>query len=517
MVDRRELEKGWRYVGMMGGAQNADFVGHNYVMNVADAINELEQAINTYSGSAKANPQLGGEIAEEWIANTFNIKSIAAESTHRAFVEKSYKHASVDVSTNFGNEYSLKYFKYADQSVKAQTKNVIQNYQEYLYQAKANLTKSPMTFEEYLSRYGYANDMEELLMSVYKGQGRIIPSDQLEDGIRKLRQLIATESARGGDHRLANLRNYQETLQALSDRIKDTDGIESIPLSKEESHAIADLCKRGDFHPKDFGISLNSEISREYILNQALKGGITTAVVTLAIQFVPMILELISYLSKTKKLDPVQFKIAGLTALSSGSKGFIIGGLSCGIYTACRAGKLGTNLSHVRPGVIGTIAALAYNIMAESFLYVKGSLDTREYSYKMTRDLIISAASITGGCISLAALPIMNALSFVIGSMVGSVVASVTISVGERILLSFCEDTGLTLFGVVKQDYTLPEEFFKEMGLNLIQLNKIKLNTIKPSTVSLNIATPSYIRPKLVDIQILNRGVISFHTVGYIF
>lgn len=517
MIDRRELEKGWLYAGMIYGAQNADYIGHYYVMDVANAIDELERAINTYSGSAKANPQLGGEIAEEWVANTFNIKSIAAESTHRAFVEKSNKHASVDVSTNFGEEYSLKYLKYANQSVKAQTKNVIQNYHEYLYQAKTNMTKSPMTFEEYLSRYDYSNDMEELLMSVYKGQGRIIPSDQLEDGIRKLRQLIATESARGGDHRLANLRNYQETLQALSDRIKDTDGIESIPLSKEESHVIAELCKRGDFHPKDFGISLDSEISREYILNQALKGGTTAAVVTLAIQLVPTMLELISYLSKMKKIDPVQFKNVGLNALSVGSKGFIIGGLSCGIYTACRAGKLGVNLSHVRPGVIGTIAALTFNVMAESFQYAKGSLDTRKYRHIMTRDLMISAASITGGSISVVALPIMNALSFVIGSMVGSVIASITISAGERILLSFCEDTGFTLFGVVKQDYTLPENFFKEMGVNRIQLNRIKLNKVQPSTVSLHVASPSYIRPNLIDIQVLKRGVISFNTVGYIF
>ena len=517
MVGKKELENGWNYAGMLGGAQSANYVGHQYIMKVSKAISELEYAINSYGGSAKANPQLGGEIAEEWAAKTFNIRAVAAESAHRAFVEKSNRHASVDVSTNFGEEYSLKYLKYADQSVKAQAKNVIQNYNEYLSHARTNGTKTPMTFEEYLARYNYTNDLEDLLMSVYRGQGRIIPSDQLEEGIKKLRQLIATEAARGGDSRLLNLRNYQETLQALSDRIKDSNGIESIPLSKQESHAIAELCKTKDFHPEDFGITMDSEITYGYILNQALKGGITAAVVTLSIQLVPTVIEMISHLIKLKKIDPMQFKKYGFNSLSAGSKGFIIGGLSCGIYTASKIGKLGANLSYIHPGIIGAIAAITFNVMKESFDYAKGTIDSRQYRYKIARDLIISVSSIAGGAISLSALPIANALSFVIGSMVGSVIASMTISLSERILVSFCANTGFTLFGVVKQDYALPKDFFKGMGLNLLQLNRIKLNEAKLSTVSLNIATPSYIRPNQVNIRILKRGVISFHTVGYIF
>lgn len=358
MVDKEELERGWRYAGMMSGAQASDFVGHQYVIEVANAIDDLETAINSYTGSSKGIPQIGGEIAEEWVAKTFNIKAVAAESAHRAFVEKSKEHASVDVSTNFGEDYSLKFLKHADQSVKAQAKNVVQNYHEYLSQAKAHGTRNPMSFEEYLDRYGYTDDLEDLLMSVYRGQGRIIPSDQLEEGLRKLRQLIATESARGGDARLVNLRNYQETLQALSDRIKDGEGLESIPLTKEESHTIAELCKTDNFHPEDFGITLDSEITREYILNQALKGGINAAVITLAIQLVPELLNLITCLIKEKKIHSSEWKKYGLTILSAGAKGFIIGGLSCGIYTACKSGKLGVGLSNLQPGVAGTIVAL---------------------------------------------------------------------------------------------------------------------------------------------------------------
>ena len=514
MIDKRELERGWRYVGTMNGGEAAAFVGHEYVMKVASAIDDLESSINAYAGTAKGTPQLGGEIAEEWAAKTFNIRAVAAESAHRAFVEKSTKHASVDVSTNFGEDYSLKYMKCAEKSIKAQAKNVLQNYHEYLSQAKANGTRSPMTFEEYLARYGYTDDLEDILMSVYRGQGRIIPSDQLEEGMLKLRQLIATEAARGGENRLLNLQNYQGTLQALSDRIRDGDGIESIPLSKDESHAIAELCKTNNFRPEDFGITLDSEITKEYILNQSLKGGITAATVTIAIQMVPILLEIISILVKEKKLNSSQLKEFGVDTMSAGTKGFIIGGLSCGIYTACKVGKFGANLS--KASIIGTIVALAYNVMIESFDYTRGKEDVVEYKYTMTRDLIISGAAIAGGSLAVAVIPLANSLSFVIGSMLGSVMASVVFSYGEKFFVSFCANTGFTLFGLVKQDYKLSDDFFREMGLNLIDLRRIKPNEAKLSFVSLNRDCLSVVKPNTINIQILKRGLISFHTVGYI-
>ena len=516
-MNSKDLERGWNYVQGLEGAQIADFVGHVYIEKVTEAIEKMEQAINSYAGSQKGVPQLGGEIAEEWIAGTFNIRAVAAESAHRAVVEKSLEHASVDISTNFGEEYSLKYLKNADQSVKAQAKNVIQNYHEYLRQAKANGTKSPMTFEEYLTRYGYSDNLEDLLMSVYKGQGRIIPSDQFEDGLRKLRQLIATESARGGEARLANMKNYEETLRTLSDRIKDGKGVESVPLSKEESHVIAELCKSGDFKPEDFGITLNAEVTREYILNQALKGGITAAVITLALQLVPDVLALLSALIKGKKIKPNQLRDSGLHTISAGAKGFIVGGLSCGIYTACKAGKLGANLTKVEPGVIGTIVAISFNMMLETLDYECGKTDNLEYKYKITRDIIVSASSMAGGTISTAVLPVANALCFVIGSIIGSVTAAVAMSLSDRILVSLCVSTGFTLFGLVRQDYQMPDEILKGMGLNVIELERINphvstFSISKPNTVSFSVSKPNY-----VDIKILKRGIIAFHTVGYVF
>ena len=90
-------------------------------------------------------------------------------------------------------------------------------------------------------------------------------------------------------------------------------------------------------------------------------------------------------------------------------------------------------------------------------------------------------------------------------------------SISDRILVSLCVSTGFTLFGLVRQDYQLPDEILKDMGLNVIELERINphvstFSISKPNTVTFSVSKPNY-----VDIQILKRGIIAFHTVGYVF
>lgn len=46
---------------------------------------------------------------QKWHAHTFNIDAIRQGSEHRAWTLQENGYASVDVATNFGKEYSLKY------------------------------------------------------------------------------------------------------------------------------------------------------------------------------------------------------------------------------------------------------------------------------------------------------------------------------------------------------------------------------------------------------------------------
>ena len=101
MIESPDFRKGWQYASELQGAQLATNVGKQYIDSVVAEIEKLSNNINSYSGSKQTNAVLGGFIAEEWQAGTFNINAIAAESAQKAFVEKSTEQATVDVSNTF--------------------------------------------------------------------------------------------------------------------------------------------------------------------------------------------------------------------------------------------------------------------------------------------------------------------------------------------------------------------------------------------------------------------------------
>ena len=79
----------------------------------------------------------------------------------------------------------------------------------------------------------------------------MVPSDQIEKLRQLLKEKIATESARRPE--LAE--RYQDTLDKLTDRVRDSEGNESIPLSNDDAKEIAELAKEGDFDPAEYGIT----------------------------------------------------------------------------------------------------------------------------------------------------------------------------------------------------------------------------------------------------------------------
>ena len=91
--------------------QGADFGAARaaYVESVESQISELEKSINAFFGDHTPVKQLKGDIAEFWHAGTFNVNAAINESANRATVERSTDFASVDVSSNFGVDYGLKY------------------------------------------------------------------------------------------------------------------------------------------------------------------------------------------------------------------------------------------------------------------------------------------------------------------------------------------------------------------------------------------------------------------------
>lgn len=507
------MKEGWEFAAKTQGSQYGAQIAGEYVNGVQDAIEQLEKDMHDKMGTKESVDTLKGFIAEYWHADTFNIDAALKGSASRAIIERSTEAASVDVSTNFGMNYSMKYYATGADSAKQQATNVIQAYHKYLHKSK---TDNPMTFEEYIAKNNYPDDMQTLLMSVYQGQGRIIPTDQLQDAIEYLERKIATEAAKGSSNRSALLDGYMETLSQLKDKIEDRTGVESIPLTKAEAEAIAALCKTGDFKPEDFGFKLGELITNEYIMAQALKAGYTSAVITLVLQIGPEIYRAIDYLVKNGEIDVEQLKATGLKAISASAEGFIRGSVSASLTIACQAGKLGASFISVSPGMVGTFTAIVMDTMKNGYDVARGKMEPHEMAITLSKELVISSASIAGGTVGQALLPELPVLGYMLGSFVGSVVASVSLNIGEKTILSFCADTGYSFFGLVEQNYELPKEVIDRLGAEVATMSRIEINRASEKRAQINRASIHRAKYNTLDVMVLRRGVVGVNKIGYV-
>lgn len=545
-----EVKAGWDFTSKQMGAVSGAGVGSQYISEVDAAIEKLVKDMQELGSSSLGEKQLKGFVAEYWHADTFNIDAALKGSANRAFVDGSTEHASVDISTNFGKSYSSKYLRSYDESVKAQAKNVIRAYHEYLSKPRKG---EPIPFEKYLEQYGYTKDLNlkklvedyqkfitenssdksvtleqfirihsgeydiaSLLTSVYSGQERLIPTDQLEDAIKYLKREIAKESGKETSNRAANMANYLETLEKLADRISDDAGTESIALTKEEAEAIAALIKEGEFKPEDFGISLNDLITSEYILNQALKAGYTSAVITLVMQLTPEIIKSVYLLIKYHEIDIEQAKELGKITLSASAEGFLRGSIASALTIACQAEKLGKTFANVSPNVIGALTTICLDVVKDSIMVAAGKMTAREMGTNITKEILISSAALAAGTVGQAILPELPVLGYMLGSLIGSCMASVVLNISERYLISFCIDTGFTCFGLVEQDYTLPAEILREIGFDITELDYVIFNNISINTVEVSRVRLNTMELNTVDFIKVRRGIIGINKIGYV-
>lgn len=504
------FQNGWQYYLKTATAGMAAKAGQDYCINV-------EQAIETFTDDmhkmVQEHGNLGigqckGFVAEAWHAGTFNINAALKGSTHRAFVDKSNNLGSVDVSTNFGADYSMKYLRNAKASVNAQAKNYYDNYYEYLRRPRKC---EPMSFEEYLHKYEIENNPEELLKSVYSGQYRVIPRDQLEEAIKYLEALKKIEEGKDGANRALVYENYAETLRKLTDRISDDEGVESIPLEKECAEIIVELCREG----KDFEIDISQLITTDYILQQALKAGYTAAVMSLVMEIAPQVCEAIMLLVKNGEIDPEQLKEIGLSAVRGPALGFIRGYVSCALTIACNSGKLGPQFVGVQGNVVAAITVLVMDTVKNAFLVVAGKMSAREMSVKTEDAAIISIGALIGGSIGTTLLPQLAVLGYMVGSFVGSVIGTIVAEGKNAIIMALCANTGITLFGLVDQDYSLSKEMIDALGLSVVSLEHVELTHTALKHNELKHTELNRTERKHLDVVCLRRGVIGIRRIGY--
>lgn len=500
--------EGYLFFEKNSGSYAAAAMGDSYVREVESGIEILRDDLNAFEGFKTGTEALKGDIAEFWHSDTFNIDAIVKNSKSRTYVDRSHDFASADITSNFGENYGLKYYKTGADSAKQQAKSIFERFKEYQFQGGKD------SLEDFLSKRGF-DDVDTILNDpIYNGQIRIIPKDQLNDAIEWLKRKINEEASK----RPEQVNRYREALSRLDDKLKDNQGAESIALSKAEAEQLARLAKEGNITEKvlkELGVSPDELIKYEYILQQACKAGLTAATISVVLKIAPEIYKTISYLIKTGELDGSQFKKIGFAALEGGAEGFVRGSVSAAITTACKTGLLGESLKKVDPSVVGAVTVVAMNTMRNSFNVATGKMESRELAGELIKDMLVSACSLVGGGISQACIEI-PVLGYLIGSFVGSVVGSFAYGAGYSAVLSFCVKTGFTMFGLVDQNYEIPDEVMEYVGFEVFRFEEFSFEEFSFDEFGFEEFSFDEFELDSLSIGVLRRGVIGVQQIGYI-
>ena len=212
MQTKSEAQQGWEFAAAIMGADVGAHMGTEYVSAVEEAIKQLEDNINNHQYRNLGIGQLQGYMLEEWEAGTFNVDAVAADSADRAVVLHSTAKDSVDIHLKSGTDYSAKSYGTAEQTARAQ--------------ARFN----PDT--------GQAS---------YQGQGRLVPSDQLDTA----KQTAHREALRNEPIREDVSKAYGETESKLTDRLANDEGVESRSASRKDLEKMAKESKKQEFKACD--------------------------------------------------------------------------------------------------------------------------------------------------------------------------------------------------------------------------------------------------------------------------
>jgi len=476
--------EGYNYIKNNGGAFAAAIGGADvadYVDTVEAEIQKLTDDINQFQGTGKAIDFLKGDVAEFWHADTHNIDAAINKSSLRMEVPRSTELGSVDVQLEGGgNINSLKYYKDGASSAKAQ--------------AQSSLEGSH-------GRSGSSTD------PLYSGQYRIIPADQIADAETFLKRKIAEESVK----RPEQVQRYQETLDMLRDRVTDYEGNESIPLTESESRMIAELAKEGGATEDLPGLeAFKKEMLKQSVMD-ICKAGLTAATISLVLKTAPEIFAAIDQLIKKGELDEGQFRAIGASALTGSSEGFVRGSVSASIMACLKHAKIDVN-----PAVVGAITVVAFDTMKNAYLVSVGKKTRQELANDLVKEIYVSTCALVAGGLTQGVTPNLPVLGYMLGSFVGSTIGSLTYDFGYKKALSFCVDTGFTMFGLVEQDYTLPDEIVKKIGVDVLDYETFDVETFEPETFEIETFAPETFEPESLDIVYLRRGVIGVSKIGYI-
>ena len=461
------------------------------IQNMLDSLN------SDVCGSKKRLGNLQGDMAEYYFARVFNLKAKASGSLYRADVLRSTELGSVDVviyKTDVqGNAipgtatpYSLKYYKSGKGAASQQARSFGGEYRAALsrkMKTDSSITPESYTFDDFLKERNLDNKgiCEETLL--YGDQIRLIPKAKMTSVKKSLEDLIKKET--NAERR----QNLQKVYDLITDVMNSPDGkVGDIKLTRTKSEEIARAARKGNLDMDKLGLGFDDILTNKIIWKKSLKTGYISACISLAIDLAPQLIDIIQQLIEKGFINEGSFDLEG--GLNDAASSFVVGTLTSAITFHASRESL---LSSITPEMISFMVMMCYTSIATTIKGYKNNLSGNVIASQLIQNGYVLTwtyvgASLIGpeiaqgigkgigyligeaiGTVGNIAIPIVSQL---LGTLIGAVIGGLSYKWLYNLNISLCVENGYTFFGLVKQDYTIPEPLHKFLISDCINLKK---------------------------------------------
>lgn len=526
------LEKGKGVIGSDSAAKLCSEV-KIYIQETLKALN------SDVLGSKKRIGNLQGDMAEYYFAEIFNLKAKAIGSPYRAAVPRSTELGSIDIviykTDSSGNAipgystpYSLKYYKSGKMAAAQQTRTFGSEYRVVLnnkIKKDPNLKPTNYTFDDFLRERNLDNKgiTEDTLL--YENQCRLIPKGKMTSAVKYLKSMIRKET------NFERRQNLQKVLELITDTMNSPDGkIGDIQLTRSKSEEIARAARKGKLDLDKLGIGVDDILTNRYIWEKSLNVGLISACMTFAIELAPQIIDIIQQLLAKGYIDVDSMDLSG--GAKDAASSFIIGTLTSAI--TFHASKV-TLLNHISPEIVSFIVMMCYTSIVTTIKGYKDNLPRNVIAAQLIQNGYVLTwtyvgASLIGpkiaagiglligqalGKIGDMAIPIVGTM---LGTLIGAVIGGLSYKWLNGLGVSLCVEKGYTFFGLVNQDYTIPEPLHKFLISDTIKLDTesiqdpIELDPIKLDGIE---EEPIGFGERILKLM-LERQVVGVNQIAYV-
>jgi hypothetical protein len=457
----------------MGGIQGT-FEGDLYSEQVQKSIND---AMNALQNEAIRNQNIDEKFLKGWLAEQWHAETLKTNAKARG---------RDDIwATVSGNNRTGEDINYGDSEI---SKTAEVKYNQDAHSTARGISRSEYSHGE---KVVPGDQIDEIPMAALKRAETIISNPKNAEQLKDVKQLEDT-AARAKDH-------------------IEVDGVPSKPLDNAQAKKMAeDFKKDGRIEADKYGLNSENFVKWSDVARQAGEAALTAAALSAALSAAPHIWATLKEYIETDKIDLNVLAGRGASILESSAAAGFRGGVAAALTVACKTGLMGDALKSISPTAIGIATTMTINVIGYSLKLQRGIISQQEFTNYCIKDTFILSSAIGGAAIGQMIIPIPM-LGALIGNLVGATLGAFAYEGVNEVILGLSVENGWTFFGLVEQNYTVPEDILKQCGYETFSVNSFQLKTFKVNSFNLQSFTTNSL-----SFTPIRRGVISSNVVGYV-